>query len=86
MNYATIKKHDVANGPGVRVSLFVSGCTHHCKGCFNQETWDKAKYKIGNNEELILLYLDIGKFLYDLQQNSKYGDKITTKAAKFYEK
>lgn len=40
MNYATIKKHDVANGPGVRVSLFVSGCTHHCKGCFNQETWD----------------------------------------------
>lgn len=40
MNYATIKKHDIANGPGVRVSLFVSGCTHHCKGCFNQEAWD----------------------------------------------
>lgn len=40
MNYATIKKTDVANGPGVRVSLFVSGCTHHCKGCFNAETWD----------------------------------------------
>lgn len=40
MNYATIKKHDVANGPGVRVSLFVSGCRHHCKGCFNAETWD----------------------------------------------
>lgn len=40
MNYATIKKHDVANGPGVRVSLFVSGCTHHCPGCFNPETWD----------------------------------------------
>lgn len=40
MNYATIKKTDVANGPGVRVSLFVSGCTHHCKGCFNQEAWD----------------------------------------------
>lgn len=40
MNYATIKKHDIANGPGVRVSLFVSGCTHHCKGCFNPETWD----------------------------------------------
>ena len=40
MNYATIKKHDVANGPGVRVSLFVSGCTHHCKNCFNPETWD----------------------------------------------
>ncbi|MBQ8540221.1 MAG: anaerobic ribonucleoside-triphosphate reductase activating protein [Clostridia bacterium] len=40
MNYATIKKHDIANGLGVRVSLFVSGCTHHCKGCFNPETWD----------------------------------------------
>ncbi len=42
MKYATIKPHDVANGPGVRVSLFVSGCTHHCKGCFNPETWDFA--------------------------------------------
>lgn len=40
MNYADIKKCDVANGPGVRISLFVSGCTHHCKNCFNQETWD----------------------------------------------
>lgn len=40
MNYGTIKKNDIANGPGVRVSLFVSGCTHHCKGCFNPETWD----------------------------------------------
>lgn len=40
MNYATIKPCDVANGPGVRVSLFVSGCTHHCKGCFNAEAWD----------------------------------------------
>ncbi|MBR6382272.1 MAG: anaerobic ribonucleoside-triphosphate reductase activating protein [Lachnospiraceae bacterium] len=40
MNYASIKKYDIADGPGVRVSLFVSGCTHHCKGCFNPETWD----------------------------------------------
>ena len=40
MNYATIKTRDIANGPGVRVCLFVSGCTHHCKGCFNQEAWD----------------------------------------------
>lgn len=40
MNYAEIKKTDIANGTGVRVSLFVSGCTHHCKGCFNAETWD----------------------------------------------
>ncbi len=40
MNYATIKKYDIANGPGVRVSLYVSGCRNHCKNCFNPETWD----------------------------------------------
>lgn len=40
MNYAAIKKTDVANGFGIRVSLFVSGCTHRCKGCFNSEAWD----------------------------------------------
>ena len=40
MNYATIKNNDIANGPGVRVSLFVSGCTHHCPGCFNEVAWD----------------------------------------------
>lgn len=40
MNYAAIKWADVANGPGVRVSLFVSGCTHRCPGCFNEEAWD----------------------------------------------
>ena len=40
MNYATIRPFDVANGPGVRVSLFVSGCTHRCKNCFNAEAWD----------------------------------------------
>ena len=40
MNYADIKQYDVANGLGIRVSIFVSGCTHHCKGCFNQVTWD----------------------------------------------
>ena len=40
MNYGEIKKYDIADGPGVRVSLFVSGCRHHCKGCFNAETWD----------------------------------------------
>lgn len=40
MNYAEIKNYDIANGPGVRVSLFVSGCTHRCVGCFNEVTWD----------------------------------------------
>ena len=60
MNYATIKKHDVANGPGVRVSLFVSGCTHHCPECFNAEAWD---FQYGDlytpeTEEEILKALD----------------------------
>ena len=45
MNYATIKPVDIANGVGVRVSLFVSGCRHHCKNCFNAEAWD---FKYGN--------------------------------------
>lgn len=40
MNYAEIKTCDIANGPGVRVTLFVSGCTHRCQNCFNEETWD----------------------------------------------
>lgn len=40
MNYAEIKWTDIANGEGVRISLFVSGCTHHCKNCFNQIAWD----------------------------------------------
>ncbi len=40
MNYANLKTYDIANGPGVRVSLFVSGCTHRCRDCFNQEAWD----------------------------------------------
>ena len=40
MNYGNIKDKDIANGEGIRVSLFVSGCTHHCKNCFNPETWD----------------------------------------------
>ena len=40
MNYCGLIKHDIADGPGVRVGLFVSGCRHHCKGCFQPETWD----------------------------------------------
>ena len=60
MNYATIKEHDTANGTGIRVSLFVSGCTHHCKGCFNEVAWD---FNYGTlfteeTEEKILKLLD----------------------------
>ena len=40
MNFCNIKPCDIADGPGVRVSLFVSGCTHHCPGCFNEIAWD----------------------------------------------
>ena len=42
MKYASIRECDIANGEGVRVTLFVSGCTHRCKGCFNPETWSFA--------------------------------------------
>lgn len=60
MNYADIKKVDVANGEGVRVSLFVSGCNHHCKGCFNECAWD---FNYGNkftdkNIDEVINYLD----------------------------
>ncbi|MCQ2464473.1 MAG: anaerobic ribonucleoside-triphosphate reductase activating protein [Oscillospiraceae bacterium] len=60
MNYAAVKRRDVANGTGVRVSLFVSGCTHHCRGCFNPETWD---FEYGslfdeNAENEIISYLE----------------------------
>lgn len=46
MYYGDIKECDIANGPGVRVSLFVSGCRHHCKGCFNPQTWDFSYGKL----------------------------------------
>ena len=58
MNYANIKNCDIANGPGVRVSLFVSGCTHHCPGCFNQVAWDFA-YGQPFTEETIQTILDM---------------------------
>lgn len=62
MNYADIKRCDVANGAGVRVSLFVSGCTHHCKECFNPETWDFHYGKPFTEETIqtILDYLEPG--------------------------
>lgn len=56
MNYAELKKFDIANGTGVRVSLFVSGCTHHCKGCFNSEAWSfdfGKKYTDETEQEII---------------------------------
>ena len=60
MHYASIKKYDIANGEGVRISLFVSGCPHKCKNCFNKEAWD---YNYGNlftekEEQEIIDFLD----------------------------
>lgn len=62
MNFAEIKPYDVANGTGVRVSLFVSGCTHHCKECFNKETWDfnYGKPFTGKEIEDIIAYMKPG--------------------------
>ncbi len=59
MNYADIKQYDISNGPGVRISLFVSGCTHRCKNCFNEEAWDfnYGKPFTGENIDQILEYL-----------------------------
>lgn len=58
MYYATIKNCDIANGPGVRVSLFVSGCTHHCPECFNEVAWD-FRYGQPFTEETIQTILDM---------------------------
>ena len=60
MNYATIKNCDIANGPGVRVSLFVSGCRHKCPGCFNEIAWD-FQYGEEFTQDTIDLILDMLK-------------------------
>ena len=62
MNYAEIKTCDIANGEGVRVSLFVSGCTHHCNNCFNKETWsfDYGKPFTDETEDYIIKELKPG--------------------------
>lgn len=59
MNYADIKRIDIANGTGVRVSLFVSGCNHHCENCFNKEAWDFSYGREfnGNTMDTIIKYM-----------------------------
>ena len=66
MNYATIKWCDIANGEGVRISLFVSGCTHQCKNCFNKVAWDFAYGEPfePQNQEALLPFVREVKRLY----------------------
>ena len=83
MYYSGIKTYSIENGTGVRVSLFVSGCRHHCKGCFNEETWDfchgtpftiEVEDKI--IEEMAALIEEVNK--YELE----YGEELEEKKDK----
>ena len=81
MNYADIKQYDVANGLGIRVSLFVSGCTHHCKNCFNKETWD---FRFGNPfteaeiEKIKNVFLSILRDIKkDMDSGEQPGEAVT---------
>jgi anaerobic ribonucleoside-triphosphate reductase activating protein len=60
MNYAEINKNDIVNGEGISVSLFVSGCPHHCPGCFNPEAWDYDYGKEFTEETLIEIIEALG--------------------------
>ena len=65
MKYANFKEYDIANGPGIRFSLFVSGCTHHCKGCFNPETWDFNYGKPFTKEVEDYILKEVGHEFYE---------------------
>lgn len=61
MRYAEVKTHDIANGPGVRTSLFVSGCNHRCEGCFNEVAWDFSygrEFDLGARADLLATLRD----------------------------
>ena len=67
MNYGNIKECDIADGPGVRVTLFVSGCRHHCKGCFNEIAWkfDYGKeYTPGTEDKIVESFIITGTGIY----------------------
>ena len=64
MNYATIKWTDIANGEGIRISLFVSGCTHRCKNCFNQVAWD---FEYGEHFDEAVQEKILKEFMYSSQ-------------------
>ena len=65
MNYANIKEYDISNGPGIRLSLFVSGCIHHCNGRFNPETWDFRYGKLVTKEVEDYILKELGQEFYE---------------------
>lgn len=52
MYFSEVKQYDIANGPGIRVTVFVSGCSHHCPGCFNEMTWDFTHGKVFEDQDM----------------------------------
>ena len=90
MRYNTIRKMDISNGPGVRVSIFMQGCSFHCKGCFNEETWD---FKGGEefNDDVINRVLELSSADYIVGLSILGGEPMhpknidgTTKLAKAF--
>ena len=75
MNYAEIKYNDIANGVGVRTSLFVSGCSHHCKGCFNEIAWDYNYGEEFTNDILDNILKEIEYRLSDKQLKLNLTDR-----------
>lgn len=65
MHYGDIITNDTANGPGIRLSLFVSGCTNHCKGCFNEETWNFNYGEEFTKETMFYIIEELSKTQYD---------------------
>ena len=92
MRYNKIRKMDISNGPGIRVSIFMQGCEFHCKGCFNPETWD---FKCGNEftDETIEKVLDLCNYDHIVGLTILGGEPMhpvniegTTKLAKEFKK
>ena len=92
MRYNRIRKMDISNGPGIRVSIFMQGCEFHCKGCFNPETWD---FKCGNEftDETIEKVLDLCNYDHIVGLTILGGEPMhpvniegTTKLAKEFKK